>query len=401
VKIEDDTRRIEIEVSLVVAFGSQPPWWDFPEATPAELGLAGMAWRLDGPPSARTYRGTDFYRLPEQDRFGFEIRDRTDLWLRFDGLPSVVAVTRVRLSGPISVLNDPAALADWAADFESRSSMPAPGSPASGLPRMSRNSDFVCIAEIDDRLAATIAPDAWDRVTPNAWRRQLIAPNSDFWLVRNVRWKDDRSKLDSATLLFLFVLVTLQTRLLTDTVRGTLRALVPTGANAGDSAVSAGVEWLGNPECRRMVLDSQRTFILTKLWFVGLRVAKWSDEDSPIYAGMIERSGNARRIAERERDFESLTALVSGAALYRQVTKALQDTTVFARAIAVFGVLGTMAGVLQAIDRNESALPLTSGPSWLRFGLLIGLLSVLGMLLAAAWLILRRIRGGNGGAPPT
>lgn len=394
---DHDTQRIVVEVTLIVAFAKQPPWWPFPEVSASELGLEGIAWRLNGPPRARTFRTEAFHRLPEQVPRDFEILDRTDFGLRFDGLPSVVEVTRVRLSCPIAVMFDPAALKAWAEAFESRCSMPASEDPKSDLPSIPRNSDFICVAGIDDRLAARIADGAWEKVTANAWRRQLVAPNSDFWLVRKVPWKHERSKMDATTLLFLFVLVTLQTRLITDTVRGTLDALVPNEANSDrhrNAAPADSVEWLGDQECRRLVLESQRTFILAKLWFVGLRVAKWSDEDSPIYAGMGERSGNARRIADRERDFESLTALVSGAALYRQVTESLHETKLFARAIAAIGVLGTMAGVLQAVDRNESALPLTSGPSWLRLGLLIGLLSMLGILLSIGWIRMRRGRRG-------
>lgn len=253
---------------------------------------------------------------------------------------------------------------------------------------MPRNSDFICVVEAGDSLIESLHRDDWTEIPSRSWRRRLQPPASDLWVVRPSATVAGEAKVDAATVLLLFALVQLRLRVLNDTVRGSIGALAGQAPGSGGSGSAAGpLDRLGDPGNRLEVIRLHQTFLLAKLCFDELRVVKYGDEDGPIYETMLACSGSARLIAERERDFESLTRLVSEAALHREVADGLRSTTVFARAIAALGMLGTIAGVLQAVDRTDSRLPLASQPSWMRVVILVGMLSLLGMLFFGVWFL--------------
>lgn len=391
-----DQSSIVVEVSRIVAYSGRPAHWRDDPVEPAAVGFGAIAWRFPSLAPVKLSRAAETCVLPELPDARFGVLGREDFWLACEGLPSVVEVTRVRLACPRSILNQPDLLASWAGALESQAVVTVNDAPAAppaarvvaGSPLISRNSDFVCVVEADDLMEESLDRSHWRAVPSQAWRRELAPPCSDFWVIRASRRRVNESKFDAATVIYLFALVQLKFRILTDTVRCSIRTLagpdLAPGRGEGDSG---SVEWLAARENRLEVIRAHRTFLLAKLSFDELRVVKYADADGPVYETMLARSGSARLVAEREGDFDSLTRLVSEAALHREVSAGLRRTTLFAKAIAVLGVLGTIAGVLQAIDRTDSALPLSSEPSVMRFVILVGMLSLLGMVLMGLWLL--------------
>ena len=391
-----DQSSIVVEVSRVVAYSGPPSHWRDEPIEPVDAGLNAIAWRFSGTAPVKLCRAAATCVLPPLPDPRFRVLGRTDFWLACEGLPSVVEVTRVRLACPRSVVSDPGGLADWAGRLESQSDVDAgtatsagqEGRSADELPLISRSSDFVCVVEADEALEASLGQAQWCAVPSQAWRRELATPSSDFWVIRASSWRGRQAKLDASTVLFLFALVLLKSRVLTDTVVRSIHALSgPLGTHGERLHADDSVEWLAARENRLEVIKAHRTFLLAKLSFDQLRVVKFADADGPVYEAMLARSGSARLVSERERDFDSLTRLVSEAALHREVSAGLRRTTLFAKAIAVLGVLGTIAGVLQAVDRSEPTLPLLSEPSMMRFAILVGILSLLGMALVGLWLL--------------
>jgi len=385
-----DQSSIVVEVSRVVAYSGPPSHWRDEPIEPVDAGLDAIAWRFPRTAPVKLCRAAATCVLPPLPDPRFRVLGRTDFWLACEGLPSVVEVTRVRLACPRSVVSDPGGLADWAGRLESQSDVDA----GTAAPAGPRSSDFVCVVEADEALEASLGQAQWCAVPSQAWRRELATPSSDFWVIRASSWRGRQAKLDASTVLFLFALVLLKSRVLTDTVVRSIHALSgPSGTHGERLHADDSVEWLAARENRLEVIKAHRTFLLAKLSFDQLRVVKFADADGPVYEAMLARSDSARLVSERERDFDSLTRLVSEAALHREVSAGLRRTTLFAKAIAVLGVLGTIAGVLQAVDRSEPTLPLLSEPSMMRFAILVGILSLLGMALVGLWLLTAGRRG--------
>jgi len=379
---------IIVEVSRVVAYSMPPGHWREEPIKPVEVGLDNIAWRFPRAAPVKLFRAAPTCVLPSlPDNPEFRELERTDFWLACEGLPGMVEVTRVRLACPRSVINDPRGLSDWASKLESQSDVAvgvaAPTDPRAATAVFSRNSDFICVVEAEDALESALGQEHWCAVSPQrALRRELQAPCSDFWIIKASSWGGRRTTLDAATVLYLFAFVQLKLRILTDTVVNSIVALSGSADEHVDWRNGADlVAWLAAPDNRLKIVEAHRTFLLAKLCFDQSRVIKYADLDGPVYETMLERSGSRRLVAERERDFDSLTRLVSEAALHREVSVGIRRTNHFGWAITALGVLGTIAGVLQAVDRSDSTLPLSSEASLMRLAILVGMLTLLGLIM--------------------
>jgi len=374
-------REIEVDVSTLAIYETRTSR-EGPEIPLDRSALSTAAWRI-APRDRRStssqlplalQEGVPDLRVPDGLPPGCRVLRTDNFWVRCEGLPQSVWVKRARLECPADVLSDPSRLGAWAAAFEEF----RPGPEASGDQpiRISRTTNFVCVAEIDDAGSVAESAGGWLRVAPVAWRRQLAPPNSEFWIV-NTSQSDQagRKKLDAATVLYLFVLASLKERLLRDAIRESLKILGPTEPDP-----NVATRQLGGDANRLRAMQVHRLFLLAKLRFDPLGIEKWSDQDGPVYRSMLELSGTERLLKERERDFEAIADLVSGASLHR-------ETSLIARLIAGLGLLAACAGVLQAVDRTDVTLPLSTGPSVIRgiilvgFGVLLALVALLASVL--------------------
>ena len=133
---------------------------------------------------------------------------------------------------------------------------------------------------------------------------------------------------------------------------------------------------LESPKTRNILLENYRIFISAKVYFSKRFIINYWDYELPIWDYFFENYDLQKDLDDVEKEINSFVELGTRAAAISSANSTY-NTSIAATLIGLIGLIGTLAGIIQAVDNPNETFPFESRGSILRLFLILGISSIL------------------------
>ena len=133
---------------------------------------------------------------------------------------------------------------------------------------------------------------------------------------------------------------------------------------------------LESPKTRNILLENYRIFISAKVYFSKRFIINYWDYELPIWDYFFENYDLQKDLDDVEKEINSFVELGTRAAAISSANSTY-NTSIAATLIGLIGLIGTLAGIIQAVDNPNEIVPFESRGSILRLFLILGISFIL------------------------
>jgi hypothetical protein len=133
---------------------------------------------------------------------------------------------------------------------------------------------------------------------------------------------------------------------------------------------------LESPKTRNILLENYRIFISAKVYFSKRFIINYWDYELPIWNYFFENYDLQNDLDDVEKEINGFVDLGTHAAAISSANSSY-NTSIAATLIGLIGLIGTLAGIIQAVDNPNEIVPFESRGSILRLFLILGISSIL------------------------
>ena len=144
---------------------------------------------------------------------------------------------------------------------------------------------------------------------------------------------------------------------------------------------------LEKPHYRSILLDNYRYFLLSKIYFSARYLVQYWEHDLLIWDLFYINNNIKNELTIVEQEMNAIIDLSSHAASISAANSSY-NTSIATTMIWLIGIIGTMAGIIQAIDNPIEPVPFESRGSILRLILIMGI-SIFLLIFAGLFILFR------------
>jgi len=325
--------------------------------------LSSITWRINEN-SIKLYNSKFQYNLDKLP-LGYELDNLIIYWCKIENHQPWLLVTKVSINCETTSLKDSDTLGDWLKktlhQFRQFKSVDI-----SGVDNNNRTSSTICIT---DDFNNEIKQQSNNRLTSygphSSIFNDFMSDEIDsFWIVSQAgKHRSGGSIFNSQTVFYFFLNILIFKHILSDI---TIKSL----------PYISEIKKLEKPTTRNILLDNYRIFLSAKIYFSSRSLVKYWDHDDPIITYFFENYDIQFDIDETDKEMNGIVELGSHAAAISAANSSY-NTSIAATMIGLIGIIGTLAGIISAIDNPILPVPFETRGSIIRLTMIIGISLIL------------------------
>ena len=326
--------------------------------------LSSLSWRINEN-SIKLYNSKFQFNLDILPS-GFDLDKLIIYWCKMENHQPWVLITKISINYLNSNFNNLDTIGDWLKNtlykFRLFKSVDI-----SGVDNNNRTSSTICITDDLSNLINTESNN--NRLTsygPNSYNFGDFMPQEldSFWIVSQAgKHRSGGSIFNGQTVFYFFLNILIFKHILSDV---TIKSL----------PYISELKMLEKPKTRSTILDNYRIFLSAKIYFSQRSLVNYWEHDNPIIMYFFENYDIQTDIDETDKEMNGIVELGSHAAAISAANSSY-NTSIAATIIGLIGIIGTLAGIMQAIDNPILPLPFETRGSIIRLFLIIGISLIL------------------------
>jgi hypothetical protein len=329
-----------------------------------ESELASISWRINEN-SIKLYNSKVQYNLDKLP-LGYELDNLIIYWCKIENHQPWVLVTKISINCESTSLKDSDTLEDWLKktlhQFRQFKSVDI-----SGIDNNNRTSSTICITDdLNNEIKQGFNENRLSTYGPHSFIFSDYMPLEldSFWLVSQAgKHRSGGSIFNGQTVFYFFLNILIFKHILSDV---TIKSLPHISE----------LKKLEKPTTRNILLDNYRIFLSAKIYFSPRSLVKYWDHDDPIMTYFFENYDIQFDIDETDKEMNGIVELGSHAAAISAANSSY-NTSIAATIIGLIGIIGTLAGIISAIDNPILPVPFETRGSIIRLSMIIGISLIL------------------------
>jgi hypothetical protein len=321
--------------------------------------LASISWRINEN-SIKLYNSKFQYNLDNLP-FGYELNNLNIYWFKIENHQPWVLVTKVSIHCESINFENSDTLGDWFKktlhQFRLFKSVDI-----SGVDNNNRTSSTICITDdFNNEIKKGFNDNRITSYGPHSSIFSDFMPLEldSFWIVSQAgTHRSGGSIFNGQTVFYFFLNILIFKHILSDV---TIKSLPHISE----------LKKLEKPKTRSILLDNYRIFLSAKIYFSPRSLVKYWDHDDPIITYFFENYDIQFAIDETDKEMNGIVELGSHAAAISAANSSY-NTSIAATIIGLIGIIGTLAGIISAIDNPILPVPFETRGSIIRLSLIIG-----------------------------
>jgi len=329
--------------------------------TPDEIELKSIAWRFSDKKLKfyNSKRTVELNSLP----VNFKLINIQSYWLKIDIHQPWTLVTQFSIE---SINNNVDSLKDWIT-YELDKFKLITSSEITGLEKNNRTSSTICILK-PNLLTNVPVFDANNTIEIGigaySYTGSLAEVVDTFLITKDAgKHRTGGSIFNEQTILYIFYNILNLKHIISELTSNALPYI-------------ENLKSLESPKTRNILLENYRIFISAKVYFSKRFIINYWDYELPIWDYFFENYDLQKDLDDVEKEINGFVDLGTHAAAISSANSSY-NTSIAATLIGLIGLIGTLAGIIQAVDNPNEIVPFESRGSILRLFLILGISSIL------------------------